>query len=627
MKNKQKQEKKQVKKIQNSKKTESQGATKENKKINKGITLIALVVTIIILIILAGVTLSIVLGKNGLLAKARKGAEDYQYAGIKERVESEILALDIQKVAKGEKLTIEDALLALYEKGTFEEIDIDSSTGVCEGYVIELGYNENEKVVINGITKDTGVRIVAKVNPVGYTKENVEVTISVKTSEQEVSSIEVPTGMTQKQGTEEKDHIYEVEANGTYHIKATLNDGTVIEKDIVIANIDKLSPQEFTITAENTGTGIIVTAKTEDAEADTDNAKSGIDRYEYYVKKKEEANTAYQKYDTNAIKDLDVGTYNVYAVAYDKAKNDKQSDTIEVEVQIKLKFQQISAGKYHSLGIDMNGSLWAWGYNGNGRLGDGTTNAKKVPTKITIEGEENKKWKQISAGGSHSLAIDEDGNLWSWGLNSKGQLGIGTNDDKLVPTKITIEEEQNKKWKQVSAGDQYSLAIDEDGNLWSWGYNHNGELGDGTTGEKNVPTKITIEGEENKKWKQIYAGYDHSLVIDENDNLWSMGYNAYGQLGDGTIKDKHVPTKITVAEKTNITWKQVSAGDDHNLAIDTEGNLWVWGNNTYGQLGDGTTGNKNVPTKITIEGEENKKWKQVSAGGSHCLAIDTDGNL
>ena len=327
-----------------------------NKK--KGITLIALVITIIILIILAGVTLSIVLGKNGLLAKARKGAEDYQYAGLRERIEAEILALDMEKVVKGETLTIEDALLGLQANGTFEEIDIDSNTGVCEGYVVELGYNENGKVVINGITKDTGTRIVTKVSPTGYTKENVEVTISVKTNGQNVSSIEVLEGMTPKQGTEEKDHIYEVEKNGTYHVKATLDDGTTVEKDVVIATIDTLSPQDFTITAENTGTGIIVKAETQDAEADDTSAKSGIDRYEYYVKKKEEE-TDYTKYDTNEIKDLESGTYNIYVVAYDKAGNKTQSDLIEIEIQLKIKFQQIATGYNHSLGIDMDGNLWA----------------------------------------------------------------------------------------------------------------------------------------------------------------------------------------------------------------------------------------------------------------------------
>ena len=277
-------------------------------------------------------------------------------------------------------------------------------------------------------------------------------------------------------------------------------------------------------------------------------------------------------------------------------------------------WSQTSAGDSHTLAIKTDGTLWAWGNNYCGSLGDGTNEDKNVPTKIGIDNN----WSKVYAGNNHSLAIKTDGTLWAWGCNYSGQLGDGTNEDRNVPTKIGTE----NIWSQISAGYGHCLAIKTDGTLWAWGFNDYGQLGDeNTTVYKNAPTKIGIDN----NWSQIGAGGRHSLAIKTDGTLWAWGFNYYGQLGDGTeffpwyLPYKNVPTKIG-ADKN---WSKICPGTYHSLAIKTDGTLWAWGNNEYGELGDGTMVIKNVPAKI---GTDNN-WSQISAGWGYSLAIKTDGTV
>lgn len=290
---------------------------------NKGITLIALIITIIILLILAAVTINVLIGDNGLFKTAKKAGESYQIAGIRETIEAEILAMDAEKISKGETLTIEQALVAIKQKGTFEEIDLDERTGIIQGYIVTLGYNENGKVVIKDIEKDIGTRIIITLNTEEYTKENIELEIGVKPEEINITNIEVPSTITKNEQGK-----YEVSQNGTYLIKVTLENGETLEKEIKIEQIDKLPPKNFTITAENTETGFIVSGETTDQEATGENASSGIERYEYIVTDENGTETTYN---TNEITGLEPGKYQVYAIAYDKAGTPTTSNEVTVK--------------------------------------------------------------------------------------------------------------------------------------------------------------------------------------------------------------------------------------------------------------------------------------------------------
>jgi alpha-tubulin suppressor-like RCC1 family protein len=271
---------------------------------------------------------------------------------------------------------------------------------------------------------------------------------------------------------------------------------------------------------------------------------------------------------------------------------------------------QVSFGYRHSLGVRTDGTAWAWGYNGFGRLGDGTTVTKSSPVSV-IGGFTD--WCQVSAGSSHSLGVRSNGTAWAWGGNSFGRLGDGTTVDRSSPVSVIGG---FTDWCQVSAGDSHSLGVRCDGTAWAWGYNGFGRLGDGTTVTKSSPVSV-IGGFTD--WCQVSSGSEHSLGVRSNGTAWAWGFNCHGRLGDGTTVSKSSPVSV-IGGFTD--WCQVSAGDRHSLGVRCDGTAWAWGSNGVGRLGDGTTVNKSSPVSV-IGGFTD--WCQVSAGSSHSLGVRSNG--
>jgi alpha-tubulin suppressor-like RCC1 family protein len=292
-------------------------------------------------------------------------------------------------------------------------------------------------------------------------------------------------------------------------------------------------------------------------------------------------------------------------------------------------WKQVSCGYRHTAAIKTDGTLWTWGFSNSnnkgsvvvvGTLGinDTTTFIRSTPV-TTFAGGTN--WKQVSCGGNFTAAIKTDGTLWTWGNNSNGQLGDNTGTNRLTPV-TTFAGGTN--WKQVAGGGYSTAAIKTDGTLWTWGYGAFGQLGDNTTTFIKSTPVTTFAGGTN--WKQVSCGQYHTAAIKTDGTLWGWGEPGGGRLGDNTNLTSKLTPVTTFAGGTN--WKQVSGGNNHTAAIKTDGTLWTWGSNTSaGVLGiNSSNAALNISTPVTtFAGGTN--WKQVACVSGTINAIKTDGTL
>jgi alpha-tubulin suppressor-like RCC1 family protein len=257
--------------------------------------------------------------------------------------------------------------------------------------------------------------------------------------------------------------------------------------------------------------------------------------------------------------------------------------------------------------IRQDGTLWAWGWNGNGQLGDGTTTQRLSPVQIGT----GTSWVAVAVGSIHSLALKQDGTLWAWGNNAQGQLGDGTQTQRLSPVQIGT----GTSWVAVAVGSIHSVALRQDGTVWAWGYNGSGQLGDGTTTQRLSPVPAWY----GQGAVAVAAGYNNTLVLRQDGILLASGQNDSGELGDGTTTQRLSPVQIG----TGTSWRAVAAGSSHGLAKRVDGTLWAWGYNGSGQLGDGTTTQRLSPVQIGT----GTNWGAVAGGYNNTLALKQDGTL
>jgi len=274
-------------------------------------------------------------------------------------------------------------------------------------------------------------------------------------------------------------------------------------------------------------------------------------------------------------------------------------------------------GQTQAIARKTDGTLWSWGINGVGQLGLGDTLSVDAPFPVTSsvigQIEIDTDWYVVVASGSHTIGLKTNGTIWSWGYNNNGQLGLGDTSDRYTPSLVGTDSD----WSVVAAGAEayggHTIACKTNGTLWSWGKNNEGQLGLGDAGYGTDRTTPTQAGTDSG-WSVVTAGDKHSLGIKTNGTLWAWGYNIYGQLGRGG--DTTIPGQIG----TDLDWANMTAGTFYTIGLKTNGTLWAWGWNQYGQLGLGDNIDRNTPSQIGSD----SNWSMVTAGYIHSIALKTN---
>ena len=309
-------------------------------------------------------------------------------------------------------------------------------------------------------------------------------------------------------------------------------------------------------------------------------------------------------------------------------------------------WQSVDAGETHSMALSKDSDIYVWGGNSllqliekeeelyvniplplpntNGSIDYSAGSFSSIL--ITDEGQfvsgginalndyNEQGFIQVSAGGGHIATLKDDGTLYSWGSNSDGQLGNLGITDRARPVQ---EYSEDTNWTDVSAGDDFTIALKQEGTLWGWGDNEFGQLGRRLFDAIPLPVQEDTNATD---WEYLCAGSDHSVAIKTDYTLWSWGRNDSGELGNGT----NVTSRVATQESSDSNWTAVSAGFNHTVAIKTDGTLWSWGGNGLGQLGINTTTSSNTPEQ---ESTNSANWVDVSAGKYFTLAVKADGTL
>ena len=323
----------------------------------------------------------------------------------------------------------------------------------------------------------------------------------------------------------------------------------------------------------------------------------------------------------------------------------------------------------HSVGLNSDGTVYTWGYNAFGQLGDNTITQSNIPLKVLkglysgtsyLGDDSNNKIIAVALGYTHSIALAEDGTVYTWGRNDWGQLGDNTYTNCHTPIKVLkgayngtsyLGDDSNNKITDVALGALHSVALSEDGTVYTWGYNNHGQLGDNTDIERTTPKKVLkgaysgtsyLGDDSNNKIIAVALGEFHSIALAEDGTVYTWGQNTNGQLGDNTNIKRHTPIKVLkgayggttyLGDNSNNKIIAVASGVYHSSALAENGTVYTWGDNSEGQLGDNTTDDRLAPIKVlkgaysgtTHLGDDgNNKIIAVALGNTHSIALAED---
>jgi len=266
------------------------------------------------------------------------------------------------------------------------------------------------------------------------------------------------------------------------------------------------------------------------------------------------------------------------------------------------------------------GEAWGWGNNGNGVLDSGNTISRSSPVQVTTKTD----WVKVNASYScdvhlnyttFNAAIRSDGTLWTWGGNYEGELGLGDRVTRSSPVQVGSLTD----WRTVDCGSGTMCAVKTDGTLWTWGDNTFGNLGNGNTDDRSSPVQVGSLTD----WERVVGSGNYSnLALKTDGTLWAWGNNSVGDLAQGTSGSLTIQSSpVQIGSDTD--WKRIFSGTVNFAAIKTDGTLWVWGQGTYYQLGTGDNISRSSPVQVGSDTD----WKTMDIGSRHMMAIKTDGTL
>jgi alpha-tubulin suppressor-like RCC1 family protein len=311
----------------------------------------------------------------------------------------------------------------------------------------------------------------------------------------------------------------------------------------------------------------------------------------------------------------------------------------------------ISASEAHTCGIRADTSLWCWGSNGNGELGDGSGFDQTTPVEVSTG------WATVTGGEVATCGIRLDGSLWCWGSGSSGELGLGPIHGQDFPTPQQVGSDTD--WLEIAGVSQSFCAVRAPGSLWCWGLNRYGELGLGDNKPRNHPVRVgqasrwtglsgstgervcavmrhdsqlrgtawcwgngfglaPVKAASGSRWRAISVGWEHQCARRTDASIWCWGDNQHGELGNGTTQPEASPTKVPGADD----WVSVTAGFDSTCGLESSGALSCWGRNEFGELGVGDQVDRLVPTRVATP----TRWRAVSDNYLNACGIRSNGS-
>jgi alpha-tubulin suppressor-like RCC1 family protein len=257
-----------------------------------------------------------------------------------------------------------------------------------------------------------------------------------------------------------------------------------------------------------------------------------------------------------------------------------------------VRFVSVSTGSFHTCALTSEGSLYCWGRNFDGQLGTGNTVTRNNPTAVIMPVDVS--FASIDAGGNYTCALTTTGTIYCWGRNEYGQLGNGTTASSTNPLALSLS--AGVPIESISVGEVSACARTSGGAIYCWGNNSYGQLGDGTTTSRYTPMRLSIPAGET--FVSITTGYTHTCASTIVDTIYCWGYNAYGQLGTDDTVNRTSPVMVSMS--VGVSSPSLSVGWIHTCMRTSTGTIYCWGYNADGQLGNGTTSQSNTPVLVPM---------------------------